>query len=248
MQKSPLKSGVIGVPALALLLSAQIVFLCPAYAQLKGGVATEHMLPQQDPFGAQGAAEEEQPGPPPGWGMQRGQVQAAQPPPGPPKRPFGLSLEDNSMPEEPQQPPARQQPMQPRMGQAPPNQDPDDTPEMQLLWDAWHRRVAGEIFTRFNLFAKAAFRHSPPLVAVVTYRVSRDGRVDNVQLVKGSTNLFFNLLITQVVKSMNGNTALLQYPPGSRRQIVEKVGTFSQNVGTEGFSHQTGDAERIVGR
>jgi hypothetical protein len=205
------------------------------------------MLPEQDPFGAQSPPEE---GPPPGW--QRGQAQAAQPPPEPPRKPFGLSLEDNSMPEEPQQPPPPQQPlqppMQPQMGQAPPPQDPDNTPEMQLLWDAWHKRVAGEIFTRFNLFAKAAFRFSPPLVAVVTYRVSRDGRVDNVQLARTSKNLFFNLLITQVVKSMNGNTALLQYPPGSRRQVVEKVGTFSQNVGRAGFSHQTGDSERIVGR
>jgi hypothetical protein len=229
--------------------------LSPALAQLQGGVQTEHILPSEDPFGGSAAAEAGPPsgwemqqgraerGAPPGWGMQGGQVEDAGKPP-----PFGLSLEDAGEPGAAQQPPPHMAPPQaPRQAPVNPN-DPDSTPEMQLLWDAWHRRVAGEIFTRFNLFAKAAFKYSRPLQAVVTYRVTRDGRVEDVHLVKSSANLFFNLLITQVVKSLNGNVALLQYPPGSRRQVVQKSGTFTQNVGTVGFRHQTGDAERIVGR
>jgi FtsZ-interacting cell division protein ZipA len=43
---------------------------------------------------------------------------------------------------------------------------------------------------------------------------------------------------------MNGNP-VLQFPPGSRRQYVEKTGTFTWNYGQQGFKYTTGDQERI---
>ena len=90
-------------------------------------------------------------------------------------------------------------------------QDPDSSPEMQLSWDAWHRRVAEALFTRFNFFAKAAFRYSPPLACVISYVVTREGQVVNVQMQQQSSNLMFNLLVSTVIKSINGDTTLLQF-------------------------------------
>lgn len=250
MSTACLKRLILVLLVLPAVLSSQVFLIVPpALAQLKGGVTQDLMLPAEDPFGQPGGGDEmSQQDAPPQWGRQPGRAQAAMPaaPPPPPQRTFGLSLEETGLPEEAQEPPPKMAPQQAKAAPANPD-DPDSTPEMQLLWDAWHRRVAGEIFTRFNMFAKAAFRFSKPLRAVVTYRVTRDGKVENVQLAQSSTNLFFNLLITQVVKSLNGNAALLQFPPGSRRQVVDKSGVFAQNVGRAGFRHQTGDAERIQG-
>ena len=124
--------------------------------------------------------------------------------------------------------------------------DPDSSPEMQLAWDAWHHRVAEAIFQRFNFFARAAFKYSPPLAVRVSYVVTRDGQVRDVKLLDKSTNVMYNGLISQVVKSIGGDTALLQFPSGSRRQTVEKFGTFTQNYGAEGFRYTTGDRETIA--
>jgi hypothetical protein len=46
---------------------------------------------------------------------------------------------------------------------------------------------------------------------------------------------------------MNGNP-VLEYPPNSRRQFVEKTGTFTWNYGQQGFKYTTGDSERIQQR
>jgi hypothetical protein len=143
----------------------------------------------------------------------------------------------------PQQPPQMVQ--QPPM-QAPNPNDPDSSPEMSLLWDAWHRRVAENIFQRFNFFAKAAFRRSPPLMSSVSYVVTRDGRIMNLQVQQKSPNVLFNVLVFQAVKSLDGDLSILQFPQGSRRQFVPKSGVFTQNYGgQEGFRHTTGDEERI---
>lgn len=123
--------------------------------------------------------------------------------------------------------------------------DPDSgSAEMQLLWDAWHKRVAESIFTRFNSLAQMAFKHSPPLACQVSYMVARDGRVGNVQVLQKSSNPIFNTMLLGVINSMNGNP-VLEYPPNSRRQFVEKTGTFTWNYGQQGFKYTTGDQERI---
>lgn len=125
------------------------------------------------------------------------------------------------------------------------SKDPDSSPELQLAWDAWHRRVAEAIFQRFNFFARAAFKYSPPLAVRVSYVVTKDGQVKDVKLLEKSANVMYNGLVLQVVKSIAGDTALLQFPQGSRRQTVEKFGTFTQNYGTEGFRYTTGDRETV---
>ena len=154
--------------------------------------------------------------------------------------PKGNPFEGEEEPMPMQQPPPP--PMQPRAQQ----QDPEmANPEMALAWDQWHRRVAEAIYTRFNFLAKLAFRRSPPLLCQVGYNVTRDGHIQNVQVQQKSPNVLFNVVVFQTVKSLDGDYNLLQFPPGSRRQFVPKVGTFTQNYGGDGFKYTVGDTERL---
>ncbi|MBP9093734.1 hypothetical protein KBI23_22130 [bacterium] len=176
--------------------------------------------------------------------------------PAPPKKPMSGNVQDaggdfngqKMMPVQEDIPPPQQQPRQPNLQsatQANRSNDPDGgSAEMQLLWDAWHKRVAESIFTRFNSLAQMAFKHSPPLACQVSYMVARDGRVGNVQVLQKSSNPIFNTMLLGVINSMNGNP-VLEYPPNSRRQFVEKTGTFTWNYGQQGFKYTTGDQERI---
>lgn len=122
-------------------------------------------------------------------------------------------------------------------------EDPDQSAEMQLAWDSWHRRVAEAIFARFNTIAKSAFKFSPPLQCKVNYVVTNSGQIGNVQMEQKSSNMFFNLLVLTVLKSVHGDAMLLKFPDGSRRTLVSKQGVFLQNYGREGFRHTVGDAE-----
>src|SRR5262249_51454170 len=111
----------------------------------------------------------------------------------------------------------------------PPNlqrQDPDSSPEMKIAWDEWHRRGAPAIYVKYNAMAQLAFRYSRPLEAYVSYTVTRDGRVLNVQLQRKSPNIAYNMLILLVVNSISGQKDLLAFPQGSRRITVEKGGMF----------------------
>ncbi|MFA7335431.1 MAG: hypothetical protein WC028_01500 [Candidatus Obscuribacterales bacterium] len=231
---------------------------------LKGGVLQEDQLKkniplnrgdmQGDPF-REGANTD---GPvdqmlelPPG-GMDMGGLRA----PAPPKKPMSGNAQDSGgdfngqkmMPVQEDTPPPQQPQRQPNLQsgtQSNRSNDPDGgSAEMQLLWDAWHKRVAESIFTRFNSLAQMAFKHSPPLACQVSYMVARDGRVGNVQVLQKSSNPIFNTMLLGVINSMNGNP-VLEYPPNSRRQFVEKTGTFTWNYGQQGFKYTTGDQERI---
>lgn len=134
----------------------------------------------------------------------------------------------------------------PQQGNVEANQaDPDNAPELQLAWDQWHRRVANAIYQRFNVMAQMAFKYSRPLAAYVTYVVTREGEITNVQLQQKSPNIAFNTLIILVVKSLSGQRELLQFPEGSRRFSVDKAGMFTQNYGMQGFKYTTGDKETV---
>lgn len=139
-----------------------------------------------------------------------------------------------------------QRPMPPPQNFMP--SDPDASPDMMLAWDMWHKRVAATIFDRFNFFAKAAFRHSPPLAAHLCYQVTRDGHIINMNMDQKSNNVLFNVLVYQCVKSLEGDMSVLAFPQGSRRTLVAKAGEFTQNYGQEGFRYTTNDRERIPGQ
>jgi hypothetical protein len=165
-----------------------------------------------------------------------GQMQPSQPQ----YAPQDMGGEQDAIPNQVQMPP--QQPMYN------PN-DPDSSPDMQLAWDMWHKRVAQCIFERFNFFAKAAFRHSPPIMAKLTYTVTRDGHIMNINMPQKSTNILFNVLVFQSVKSLDGDMSILAFPEGSRRMMVPKSGVFTQNYGNQaGFRYTVGDQETVRGQ
>jgi hypothetical protein len=127
--------------------------------------------------------------------------------------------------------------------------DPDSNPDMCLLWDAWHRRVAEAVFIRYTSLANVAFANSPPIGAIAAYTVTRDGRILNVRLNQKSANPMYNGIVMMAIQSLNGNMAILQFPPNSRRMSVEKLGQFTQNYSSQtGFKTIVGDHETIPGR
>ncbi len=125
--------------------------------------------------------------------------------------------------------------------------DPDNSQHMQIQWEMWHRRVAEAIFVRFDGVAQRAFAQSRPIACQAAYTVTRDKQIVNVRLLHKSNNIVFNSMLLMVLKSMNGNP-ILDFPPGSRRNSVEKTGTFSRNCGVQGFKFTTGDNETINGK
>ncbi len=123
--------------------------------------------------------------------------------------------------------------------------DPDETRAMQLAWDAWHRRVAGDIYSRFASYVNTVFKGMPGLALRASYVVTRDGRIQNIRLVQRSANPMFNAMVVNVIKSINGDINLLRFPEGSRRVAVEKFGTFTTSTSQMGFRYTTGDRETI---
>lgn len=208
-----------------------------------------------DPFDSSGSGQEDTFEPPPG----AFQVQAAKT--GAPRN-FPMSAEESGgfngqgmpgvgdqmpPPQQPRQqmmPPQMQPPTQVnQMRQNPNPNDPDA--EMKLAWDEWHRRVAEAIFNQIATAAKTMIPRSQPLICVINYTVTRDGRVVNVHLQQNSPNILYNGMVYAVVSRMSGNP-VLQFPQGSRRMSVDKLSTFSHNVsGRTGFQYITGDQETM---
>jgi outer membrane biosynthesis protein TonB len=121
----------------------------------------------------------------------------------------------------------------------------DDSADMQIAWDQWHRRVAAAIYQRFETMAHMAFKHSGPLAAYVSYTISNDGRIVNVRLQQRSNNAAFNTLVLLVINSLAAQPDLLHFPTGSHRMTVDKSGMFTQNYGQQGFRYTTGDRETV---
>jgi hypothetical protein len=248
---------------LAALLSASLLAAClsvpAAQAQgktLQGGVDMQNYLKPSngpslnrdfvkqsgDPFSQDSPPSEQFDAPD---GSFDNQQQMAPPPPS-----FGLNASDSGGDYQQAQPGNNQQ--TPQMGQQqmlqPMQQghanDPDNSQQMQVQWELWHRRVAEAIFVRFDGVAQRAFANSRPIACHAAYTVTRDKQIVNVRLLQKSNNIVFNSMLLMVLKSMNGNP-ILEFPPGSRRQFVEKTGTFSRNYGVQGFKFTTGDQETI---
>jgi hypothetical protein len=111
---------------------------------------------------------------------------------------------------------------------APDSDDPQKSAQMMLLWDAWHKRVAETIYLKFNESAQILFKHIPPLTCQISYMVAKDGRIGNVRVLQPSVNVIFNTMLITIIRGMQGNPNL-EFPPGSRRQFVEKTATFTWN-------------------
>lgn len=150
----------------------------------------------------------------------------------------------------PQQQQPRQQMQAPQM--QPPTQmnamrsnDPDNSREMQLAWDDWHKRVAEAIFNQIGGIAKMTLPRTQPLQCIIHYTITRDGRVVNVNMQQNSPNIIYNAMVFGVVTRMAGNP-VLAFPQGSRRMQVEKMSTFSHNAGpNQGYRYIQGDKETM---
>jgi hypothetical protein len=105
-------------------------------------------------------------------------------------------------------------------------ESPDQLPQLDVAWDAWHRRLGGAIWDRFNFFAKAAFRNSPqPLQTKLKYTITSEAKIE-IQSVENSGNTLFDILAVQSVKSLDGNVELLRFPEGSTKRSVNKTAIF----------------------
>ncbi len=189
------------------------------------------------------------------------QVQSAKPS-APPRKDYNLNATDGGQfngqggvnDELPQQQEPRQQIEVPNM--APPTQvnnirqepqepqDPDGQ-ALKVAWDDWHNRVAGAIFSQIGPAAARKIPRSEPLICVVNYTITKDGRVKNVHLQQKSSSSMYNDMVVSVVKGMAGNP-VLQFPEGSRRMTVDKLSTFKHNArGPNGYQYITGDQETV---
>lgn len=152
----------------------------------------------------------------------------------------------------PAQEAAPQQPMHNLNAQSggPPPQmnvnDPDSSPEMQIAWNEWHRRVAEAVYIRYTSMANKVFYRSAPMMAAAAYVVGRDGKIMNAHLTQKNMNPIYNAIVLTAINSLNGDMSVLAFPQGSRRMSVDKSATFTQNYGpVQGFKYQMGDQETI---
>jgi hypothetical protein len=127
---------------------------------------------------------------------------------------------------------------------AAPPPDPDQSQEMLLAWDRWHKNLASAIYQRYTS-TNALFSNGPPLMVTVAYCVNRNGQITNTRFTQKSANPLFNIACMGIVSSLNGNLNVLTFPAGSRRMAVDKAAEFEVNTGNEGFKHTIHDNERI---
>lgn len=105
--------------------------------------------------------------------------------------------------------------------------DPDSSdPGLQEAWDLWHKRVATQVYSRFEAIAR--IHRDKPLACQIGYSITRDGRIVNLRMIQKSPDPMFNSTLLVIISSMKGNP-VLQFPAGSKRQIVEKTATFTRN-------------------
>lgn len=99
----------------------------------------------------------------------------------------------------------------------------DQNPRMKLAWQTWRSLVADGASARFNSLAKGAFRSSAPLNGQIRFVVTRFGHIYALEMTRKSPNALFNVFIFQTIKSLEGDVALLQFPPASSRSIEQRI-------------------------
>jgi len=106
--------------------------------------------------------------------------------------------------------------------------DEQQAVEFKAKWDAWHKRVAALIYTRFNQAAQKLFKKSPSLRCQIGYMIASDGRVGQVRVMESSSNAAYDGMIISIIKSIE-HDPILEFPAGSMRKFTEKSGTFTWN-------------------
>ena len=81
-------------------------------------------------------------------------------------------------------------------------------------------------YQRFSALANDVFKKgSKPLMAVVAYTVTDDGRITEIRLLHETPNPTFNDIVLKTISSLNENS-FLKFPTGTMRNRVENKATF----------------------
>lgn len=124
----------------------------------------------------------------------------------------------------------------------------DQSQELVLAWDEWHKRVIEAFYERWKTGTDVSGQ------AKVTVIVSREGEIecscdDFEQPSFGEFNSCaedaFKHAVRHAIMAV-AKTATLDFPEQSQRDEVKIVTTFSMNMeGLSGYSYKRGDTERV---
>jgi hypothetical protein len=140
--------------------------------------------------------------------------------------------------------------------------DPDQGDrELEIQWDAWRNKflrnvlssVSQKINDRESDYYKPTARDPatgallPPYPlgtgATFTVQVTRDGAIKTLAIVRSSGYESYDKCVMQAIKELE-SSSWLQYPRGSKRAMVEQLGTIKTSV-QGGYTNQRfGDVER----
>jgi hypothetical protein len=93
-------------------------------------------------------------------------------------------------------------------------------PKLSLAWDDWNKRITGEILKRF-VRERHAF-DDKVLKTLLTYDVTNDGKIINIKVAAPSYSPEFDAMCVLVIRSLDGDTALLEFPHGAKTLTREK--------------------------
>lgn len=137
--------------------------------------------------------------------------------------------------------------------------DPDfGNQELDIAWDAWRNRLMQAIqantLNRINVHDDVQFvwdprtqmmqsRYPDGTAAWYSCSVLPNGRIVNIQITLSSRYPTYDQAVWQAINDLQGNF-ILQYPQGSRRQIVTQEGSVAKSAQTSTQRYQFGDVER----
>lgn len=126
----------------------------------------------------------------------------------------------------------------------------DESAEMTIAWEEWHKRVSEEIYARWVHLGRV------PGEARVSITVKRDGSMDwSVSSYLGPHSSFgfhplveshFRASVDATLASVKGSPAF-EFPEKSQRQEVQLHTKFSSQMdnGPSGYSWKRGDYEKV---
>ncbi len=136
--------------------------------------------------------------------------------------------------------------------------DPDgNNQELQIQWDLWRNNLMQAIqagtLAKINVHNDANFvwdqrqqmmvsRFPPGLSAWYYVEVLPDRRVVNVRLTQSSRYPAYDQAVIQAISELQG-TGVLQYPYGSKRQIVSQEASVKTAGQTDSQYYHFGDVE-----
>jgi hypothetical protein len=95
----------------------------------------------------------------------------------------------------------------------------------QPAWTSWKRNIEEVVTSRVSWFADKHLDRSRPLRVTVSYQVTVEKRIVNVEVIRKSDSPLFNKLVVRGVQSMSGDE-LLKFPSNGEGKDVSCISTF----------------------